>query len=54
MNYRIVTTEDFESHFKRLLKKYHSLDNDYETLINELLKDPTMGDDLGNNTRKGR
>ena len=54
MNYAIVTTEDFESNFKRLSKKYHSLDNDYEILIEELLENPNMGDYLGNNTRKVR
>jgi len=54
MNYRIVTTENFERKFKKLSKKYYSLDNDYENLINELLKNPIMGYDLGNNTRKVR
>ena len=54
MNYTIVTTEDFEGNFKRLSKKYHSLVNDYEILIGELLKNPTMGDVLGDNTRKVR
>ena len=54
MNYQIVTTKDFESNFKRLSKKYHSLVNDYEALIEELLVNPEMGDDLGNNTRKVR
>ena len=54
MNYEIVTTDDFERHFKQLLKKYRSLDDDYEILIEELLKNPTMGDDLGNNIRKVR
>ena len=54
MNYQIVTTDDFESNFKRLSKKYHSLADDYEVLIKELLANPTMGDDLGNNTRKVR
>ena len=58
MNYRILTTKDFESNFesnfKRLAKKYQSLDNDYEVLIKELLVNPEMGDDLGKNTRKVR
>ena len=54
MNCEIITTNDFESNFKRLSKKYHSLDSDYETLIKELLLNPTMGDDLGDNTRKIR
>ena len=30
------------------------MDDDYEILIKELEKNPTMGDDLGNNTRKVR
>jgi len=54
MNYSIVTTKDFESSFKRLSKKYRSLHDDYEVLVSDLLKNPTMGDDLGNNTRKVR
>jgi len=54
MNYQIVTTKDFESNFKRLSKKYHSLVDDYETLIEELLANPETGDDLGDNTRKVR
>ena len=54
MNYEIITTDDFERNFKRLSKKYRSLENDYEILIKELLKNPEMGDDLGNNTRKVR
>jgi len=54
MNYAIATTEHFESDFKRLSKKYHSLNDDYEVLIEELLKNPTMGDDLGDNVRKVR
>ena len=54
MNYQIITTKDFENNFKRLSKKYHSLVNDYEVLIEELLANPEIGDDLGNNTRKVR
>ncbi|MCL2651324.1 MAG: type II toxin-antitoxin system RelE/ParE family toxin [Candidatus Azobacteroides sp.] len=54
MNYQIVTTKDFESNFKRLSKKYHSLVDDYEILIEELLANPQIGDDLGDNTRKVR
>ena len=54
MNYEIITTKDFENKFKRLSKKYHSLDDDYETLIKELLENPTMGNYLGNNIRKVR
>jgi len=54
MNYEIVITDDFERNFKRLSKKYHSLCNDYEILINELLTNSEIGDDLGNNIRKVR
>ena len=54
MNYQIVTTDDFEILFKILSKKYRSLDDDYEILINDLLNNPTMGDELGGNTRKVR
>ena len=54
MNYQIITTKDFESNFKRLSKKYHSLVDDYEILIEELLENPEIGDDLGDNTRKVR
>ena len=54
MNYTILPTEFFERNFKKLAKKYHSLDNDYENLINELSQNPLIGDDLGDNTRKVR
>jgi hypothetical protein len=54
MNYAIVTTEHFESNFKRLSKKYRSLHYDLEILIKGLYANPTMGDDLGNNIRKVR
>ena len=54
MNYSIETTEYFEQQFKRLFKKYRSLKNDMAKLVKELRENPTMGDDLGNNTRKIR
>ncbi|MCL2072558.1 MAG: type II toxin-antitoxin system RelE/ParE family toxin [Marinilabiliaceae bacterium] len=54
MNNTIITTSDFESNFKRLSKKYHSLDNDYEILLNKLLKNPETGTSLGSNARKVR
>jgi hypothetical protein len=54
MNYEIVTTEDFERNFKRLGKKYASLPDDYERLIEELLENPRLGFDLGGNIRKVR
>jgi len=54
MNYTIIATKDFENQFKRLLKKYCSLRSDMEIFKKELLDNPEIGDDLGNNTRKVR
>jgi hypothetical protein len=54
MNYATETTDDFDREAKRLLKKYHSLSEDLKSFRNELLKNPTMGNDLGNNVRKVR
>jgi hypothetical protein len=54
MNCTIETTAYFESNFNRLSKKYRSLNDDYELLIEALLKNPTMGDRLGGNIRKVR
>jgi hypothetical protein len=54
MNIKIVPTDDFERIFKRLFKKYRSVKSDLTELVKELRKNPTMGDDLGDNTRKVR
>jgi len=54
MNYEIVTTEDFNRRVKSLAKKYQSFPDDLERFKKELLENPTMGDDLGNNIRKVR
>ena len=54
MNYEILTTKTFKRDFKPLLKKYRSLLDDLERFKNELLRNPEMGYDLGNNTRKIR
>jgi len=54
MNYEIVTTEDFDREVKSLVKKYRSIPDDLERFKKELLKNPTMGDNLGDNIRKVR
>jgi len=54
MNYEIVQTEDFNKRVKSLAKKYYSLADDLEKFKKELLANPKMGDDLGDNTRKVR
>jgi mRNA-degrading endonuclease RelE of RelBE toxin-antitoxin system len=47
MNYYVRTTPRFELEFKRLLKKYPSLSNEYFKLIQFLESDPTQGISLG-------
>ena len=54
MNYKIITSEDFDRELRRLRKKYFSISSDYANFLKELLENPTMGDDLGGNTRKVR
>ena len=54
MNYQIVTTKDFDKAIKKLSKKFFSLKADLIAFQEELLKNPTIGDDLGDNTRKVR
>jgi len=54
MNYKIIATEDFDKQVKSLAKKYHSFPDDLKIFKKELLENPTMGDDLGDNVRKVR
>ena len=54
MNYSIATTNDFDKQVKRLSKKYRSLKSNLIAFQENLLKNPIMGDDLGNDTRKVR
>lgn len=54
MNYEVELGTKFKKEFKRLLKKYRSLDNDLEQLIAELKQNPDLGIDLGSGIRKVR
>ena len=54
MDYKIVASEDFERQLRRLSKKYFSIPKDYAKFLEDLLKNPTMGDKLDENTRKVR
>ena len=54
MVYEIVVTEDFERQLRRLSKKYSSIPSDYARFLEELLKNPKMGEELGGNARKVR
>lgn len=54
MNYRIELGSSFKQKFKRLRKKYHSLDEDLAQLAAELRQNPAAGADLGKGIRKVR
>ena len=54
MNVRVDYGPEFKRQFKRLAKKYHSLKSDYEVWLENLYKDPLVGDDLGGGVRKIR
>ena len=54
MNYEIIPTEFFDRKAEHLAKKYRSFLDDLESFKKELLKNPMMGVDLGDNTRKVR
>lgn len=54
MNYEVELGTKFKKEFKRLQKKYRSLDNDLEQLITELKQNPDLGTDLGSGIRKVR
>ena len=54
MNYKTETTDIFDRKAKKLLKKYHSFSDDLKLFKKELLENPEMGVDLGDNTRKVR
>jgi len=54
MNYEIVTTDFFDGKAKKLAKKYCSFHDDLERFKKELLENPQMGVDLGDDTRKVR
>lgn len=54
MNCIINVYAAFKREFKRLRKRYKSLDKDLERLEKELLQNPEMGSDLGGGLRKVR
>lgn len=54
MSYKVVATSDFEKELKVLAKKYASLKNDLQSLLDSLKEDPNQGTALGNNTYKIR
>ena len=54
MNYTIKTAKSFDKEIKRLRKRYASIADDYENLLNELRNNPHLGTDLGGGLRKIR
>ena len=54
MNVHIEYGPEFKKQFKRLAKKYHSLKTDYGAWLDEIYKNPLVGDDLGGGVRKIR
>jgi mRNA-degrading endonuclease RelE of RelBE toxin-antitoxin system len=54
MNYRVDTTPNFEREAKRLIKKYKSLKNEINALIDSLEETPKQGVHLGNDIYKIR
>ena len=54
MNYKIIPSDEFKKNTKALQKKYKNIKQDIESLAKELLSNPFIGTELGNNTYKIR
>ncbi len=54
MNYEVRTISSFEKEFKKLHKKYPSLNSDLLSLVKELEKNPQQGTPLGKDFYKIR
>ena len=54
MSYVISRHKDFDVSIKRLLKRYHSLSDDYEDFIDSLQENPFQGAELYPGIRKIR
>ena len=47
MKNEVLTIPHFDSRYKRFAKKFFSLENDVDNLIEKLLETPTIGESLG-------
>lgn len=54
MNYTVEVGKSFKREYKRLSKKYRSLEQDVDSLVESLIKNPFQGADLGGGVRKVR
>ncbi len=54
MNYKVLTTRNFEKEAKRLIKKFPSLKKELNDLNAELLANPQSGTSIGHHTFKVR
>ena len=54
MSFEIRTIENFDRQAKKLAKRYHSFNDDFEDFLKELKANPLIGDDLGDGIRKVR
>ncbi len=54
MSYKVETTANFEKEAKKLIKKYRSLQQEIDKLIDKLEINPVKGVLLGNNIYKIR
>ena len=54
MNYKIETIPRFEKDVKKLKKKFPKIKSDLVNFVNQLLLNPKMGIDLGENIFKVR
>lgn len=54
MNYKTQIDDQFSKEFKKLLKKFPSLKNDFQIVLDNIEKELTLADDLGNGFKKIR
>lgn len=54
MSYIVKLTTRFKKTYKKLSKKYHSLEEDVDNVVSQLTSNPFIGADLGNGVRKVR
>jgi hypothetical protein len=54
MNYEFETTDDFDKEIKKLSKKYPSIKEDFQTILDNIENELTLAVDLGEGFRKIR